>query len=139
MSNAAVEQPSRLTRALAIRRHVLPLLRANGVGTKTGGMRLLTWESGPWRFAFRMDRPPLPIVQEGKPQVYKTGGRRQSNQDILDRHAGANLDQALDIWCKSKVFLIEWNADTRSTLNIAMFKEGPWESALLDLGRQEPA
>lgn len=135
MTADPAEQPSRLERALAIRRHVLPLLHANGTITKAGGMRLLMWDTGPWRFVFRMDRPPLPTVQRGKPQTYKTGAKRKNNQGILDRHAGANLDHALDIWYGSKVFLIEWDADAPDRLNIAMFKEGPWETAQLDFER----
>ena len=136
MTADPAKQPSRLERALAIRRHVLPLLRANGTITNAGGMRLLRWEARPWRFAFRMDRPPTPTVQRGKPQAYKTRENRQDIQDILDRHRGANLDQALDIWYGSKVFLIEWDVGAPDRLNIAMFKEGPWETAQFDLERQ---
>lgn len=132
-------QPSRLERALAIRRHALPLLRANGTITKAGGMRLLKWETGPWRFAFRMDRPPPPTVQRSKPQAYKTRARRQDIQDILDKHGGANLDHALDIWHGPKVFLIEWNTDAPDRLNIASFQEGPWEGYLLASGRRGPS
>ncbi len=134
--NTSAKRPNRLEQALSIRDHVLPLLHKNGALTETQRIRYLVWNTGPWGFSLRMDRLPSPHILKDSPNSYDAAVLLQ---DLQEKRGGTNFDHALDIWRGPKVFLAEWNADTPGRLNVATFKRGTWEIALLAFSPQESA
>ena len=114
-------------RALALRDHILPIVRERGVledlDHKDGSLRLLVLEQGPWRFAHWTPFNALAPTEAASP-----GYRRA----LARQHAHPDLPYGLDVWRDSaNVLRLLW-ADT-GTFEVVNFVRGAWEGAALAL------
>jgi len=105
-------------RALAIRAHVLPLIRAHATIERTGHSGIAVWHPGPFRFALRMATADWPAPQSAP-----------AYSDALARQPAASvLPYCLDVWHGPKVMSVEW-AET-GAFRLLSFKSGEWEGAV---------
>lgn len=110
-------------RALAIRDHLLPLIRANGTLVQVGNasMKVLAWKMLPWGFSLRTPFSPFPAGRAPRTQ----------QEAVLKQQAGEQMGYGLDIGYEGKkVFNLEWD-DTRHV--VVTFKRGGWEEEALHL------
>lgn len=114
-------------RALAIRDHVLPLVRAHGtledLEGKDSTLRLLVLERGSWRFTHWTPFNALGLTEASSPG-YRHALERQ--------HIRPDLPYGLDIWHEgTKVLSLLW-ADEGS-FKVVELVRGNWEQAALAL------
>jgi len=114
-------------RVLAIRDHVLPLVRAHGtledLEGKNSTLRLIVLERGSWRFTHWTPFNSLAPTDASSPG-YRHALERQRTRP--------NLPYGLDIWYEgAKVLSLLW-ADEGS-LEIVELVRGNWEEAALAL------
>src|SRR3954454_16611321 len=110
-------------RALAIRDHLLPLVRQHGrLEVQRGCVRRITLEQPPWIIHHWTPFNDLQAEEASSPG-YRHALERQ--------HAGLDLPYGLEVWHNAKVLDILWADDGR--IEIACFIRGPWEDAALAL------
>ena len=114
------------TRALAIRDHLLPLIRAQGVMEELGGSgsrmsRMVVWRTGLFAFALRSPFTPWP---DAAPLSYDAA--------LAKQRASPLMPWGLDVWHQRKVLSLQWDDAGRAEL--INFNRGPWEDEALALG-----
>ena len=116
---------ARTARALAIRDHLLPLIRAQGATEETGGSgpRMTTWKAGRFDFALRS-----PFTAWG----IKAPPPRPYRAAQAERRADPVLPWGLDVWHGRKVLSLQW--DHAGRVEVISFTRGPWEDEALALG-----
>jgi hypothetical protein len=112
-------------RALAIRDHVMPLVRAHGtledLEDKNSTLRLVVLEHGPWRFTHWTPFNSLGPTEASSPGYRHALERQRTRPD---------LPYGLEIWHEgTKVLSLLW-ADEGS-LEIVELVRGNWEEAAL--------
>jgi hypothetical protein len=110
-------------RALAIRDHLLLLVRQNGkLEVQRGVVRLVTWEHAPW------------VVHHWTPFNELQPGEASSpgyRHAVERQHATLDLPYGLEVWHGVKVLKMLWADD--GCLAVASFVRGPWENLALAL------
>jgi hypothetical protein len=114
-------------RALAIRDHVLPLIREHGIiedlEEKNSSLRLIVLERDPWLFTYWTPFNALTRTEASSPG-YRHALERQ--------HTRPDLPYGLEIWHeRAKVLSLLW-AD-EGLLEVLTFDRGAWEEAMLAL------
>ncbi len=109
-------------RALAIRDHLLLLVRQGGIEVQRDIVRLVTFERASWVVHHWT---PFNDLQPG--EASSPGYRR-----ALERqHATLDLPYGLEVWHGVKVFRVLWADDGR--FEVISFIRGPWEDLALAL------
>ena len=104
-------------RALAIRDHLLPLVRERGtVETQRGPVRLIVLETGAWIFNHWTPFNELSVGEASSPG-YRHALERQ--------HMRPDLPYGFDVWHDSKVLGILWSDD--GSFEVVTFQRGSWE------------
>jgi hypothetical protein len=110
-------------RALAIRDHLLPLIREHGrLEQQQGPVRLIAWELAPWAFDHWTPFND-PEVGEAASPGYRHALERQQ--------AGPGLVYGLDVWHGEKVLSVLWADD--GAFEVVSFVRGAWEDEALAL------
>ena len=110
-----------LPSGLAIRDHLLPLIRQRGSLQLVGTVRIITWEAEPFRFALRTPFSGL-AKEEGPAPSYQHALARQQAKPVLP--------YGLDVWHGGrKVMSLQWS-DTGAT-ELISFRAGEWRTAAL--------
>jgi hypothetical protein len=110
-------------RALAIRDHLLTVVRAHGrLQMQHGPLRLIVFEAGPWIVNHWTPFNELSTEEASSP------GYRHA---LARQHAHPDLPYGLDVWHAEKVLSILWS-DT-GLYDIAVFVRGAWEEEALKL------
>lgn len=110
-------------RALAIRDHLLPVLRQHGaVEIQRDTVRLTELRMGPWTF-----RHWTPFNEIGQGEA-SSPGYRHAVERQRPRRA---LPYGLDVWHDAKVLRILWADD--GAVQIVSFVRGTWEDDALAL------
>jgi hypothetical protein len=114
---------NRTERAVAIRDHLLPLIRVQGAMEEIGGLRMVTWKAG--RFAFAL-RSPFTAwgIKASPPGSYSAA--------LAKQRANPVLPWGLDVWHGRKVLSLQW--DDAGRVEVISFTRGPWEDEALALG-----
>jgi hypothetical protein len=109
--------------ALAIRDHVLPLLRARGtLGVQRDTVRLIEFGMDGWVFRHWTPFNDLTPGEASSPG-YRHAIERQRTQ--------SDLPYGLGIWRGPEMLRILWSDD--GSCNVVSFVRGPWESEALAL------
>ena len=116
---------ARTARALAIRDHLLPLIRVQGAmeGIGGSGVRTTMWKAGSFAFALRSPFTAWGI-KASPPRSYSAAQARQRADPVLP--------WGLDVWHGRKVLSLQWDDAERVEVN--SFSRGPWEDEALALG-----
>jgi hypothetical protein len=110
-------------RALAIRDHLLPLVRERGtLETQRGSVRLISLRMDPW--AFDHWTP----FNELSPGEASSPGYRHA---LARQRATPDLPYGLDVWHGAKVLSVLWADD--GAFEVVSFVRGPWEDEALAL------
>jgi hypothetical protein len=110
-------------RALAIRDHLLRLVRQDGqLEVQRGLLRMVTWEQAPWIIHHWT---PFNELQPGEAS---SPGYRHA---VERQHPTPDLPYGLEVWHGVKVLSVLWADDGRS--EVAIFVRGPWEDLALAL------
>ena len=110
-------------RALAIRDHVLPLVRDRGtLEHQRGAVRLIVLRTGPWTFNHWTPFNDL-APEEASSPAYRHALERQ--------HTRPDLAYGLDIWHGMKVLSVLWAED--GAFEVVSFVRGRWEEEALAL------
>jgi len=111
-------------RAIAIRDHILPLLRQDGtVEVQRDVVRLTELRIRDWVFRFW-----TPFNELGREEASSPGYRHA----IERQRSRKSLPYGLDIWeGTALVFRIQWSDD--GTVDVASFDRGQWEDEVLRL------
>ena len=110
-------------RAIAIRDHILPLLRQHGtVQNQRDTVRLTELRIGVWVF-----RHWTPFNELGREEASSPGYRHA----IERQRTRQTLPYGLDVWHGGKVLRILWAED--ETIEVVSFVRGPWEEEALVL------
>ena len=116
---------ARTARALAIRDHLLPLVRVQGSMEEIGesGVRMVMWKTG--RFSFAL-RSPFTAwgIKASPPRSYSAAQAKQRANPVLP--------WGLDVWHGRKVLSLQW--DDAGRVEVNSFSRGPWEDEALALG-----
>jgi hypothetical protein len=117
-------------RAIAIREHLLPLIRVHGTMQEISGAagRLAVWKAGTLTCTVRSPFTPWP-AEEPPTASYEQAISRQRAKPVLP--------WALDVWRGRKVLSLQWDDDGR--VEVVSFIRGPWEAEALAMGGQDPA
>jgi hypothetical protein len=117
-------KPDPAKRAIAIRDHLLPLLRAHGAAQEIRGTtgHVEVWRVG--RFAFALHSP------SNRRQV-KTPPPATYDQALAQHRSKPVPAWRLDVWHGDKVMSLRW--DDPGALEVATFIRGTWEDAALAL------
>ena len=112
-------------RALAIRNHLVPLVRARGrLEVQRGSLRLITLQTGPWTLTHWSPFKGLAPHEASSPG-YRHALERQ--------HAGPVLPYGIEVWHDgTKLLSMLWADD--GTSEVISFVCGPWEDEALRLG-----
>ena len=118
-------------RALAIRDHLLPIVRERGtLENQRGPVRPITLEVDPW--AFRHWTP----FNELSPAEASSPGYRHA---VERQHTRPDLPYGLEVWRRGvKMLSVLW-ADDREAFQVVSFVRGPWEDEALQLRKCDPA
>ncbi len=110
--------------ALAIRDHLMPLIRAHGtIEVQRDAVRVVSWRPGEWRFEHWT---PFNDLQPGEAS---SPGYRQA---LKRQHREPDLPYGLDVWLSgTRVLSVLWADD--GSFQVAAFSRGPWEEAALAL------
>jgi hypothetical protein len=111
--------------ALAIRDHVLPIIRAQGsledLEYKDSSLRLVVLEREPWRFLHWTPFNALAPTEASSPG-YRHALERQ--------HTRSNLPYGLEVWHDgANVLSLLWAG--LETFAVVRFVRGPWEEAAM--------
>lgn len=110
-------------RALAIRDHILPVVRERGtLEHQRGPVRMVVLRSGPWTFNHWTPFNDLSPDEASSP-AYRHA--------IEQQHTRPDLAYGLDIWRGTKVLSIQWADD--GAFEVISFIRGPWEDEALAL------
>ena len=110
-------------RALAIRDHLLPLVRERGtLEVQRGPVRLTVLETGAW--VVNHWTP----FNELSPEDASSPGYRHA---LKRQHMRPDLPYGLDVWCGTKVLSILWSDD--GLFEVVIFVRGSWEDEALKL------
>jgi hypothetical protein len=110
-------------RALAIRDHLLPLVRDRGtVEVQRASVRLTTLETGPWVLHHWTPFNDLSTDEASSPG-YRHALERQ--------HARPDLPYGLEVWHGVKVLSVLWADD--GAFEVVTFVRGSWEDEALGL------
>lgn len=110
-------------RALAIRDHLLTVVRARGrLQMQHGPLRLIVFESDPWVVNHWTPFNALSAEEASSPG-YRNALARQ--------HMLPDLPYGLDVWHEEKVFSILWSDE--GAHDLAVFVRGAWEEEALKL------
>ena len=110
-------------RALAIRDHLVPIVRERGtLEVQRDTVRLIALEMGPWVFNHWTPFNAL-APEEASSPGYRHALERQ--------HTRPPLPYGLDVWHGDKVLSVLWAAD--GAFEVAHFVRGPWEDEALAL------
>ncbi|HLJ04973.1 MAG TPA: hypothetical protein VKT26_01810 [Acetobacteraceae bacterium] len=110
-------------RALAIRDHVVPLLRERGaIEVQRDTVRVIELRLEPWIF-----RHWTPFNELDSSEASSPGYRRA----IERQHTQPDLPYGLDVWHGARVFRILWADD--GEFEVARFVRGGWEDEVLAL------
>jgi hypothetical protein len=113
---------TRLERAIEIRDHVLPLIRAGGRVQSRGGLRWTKWSPPGFNCVLITPFTPLPA-----------GSRPSSYERAIAQHLGSKgMPWRLDIWSRGtgKVLSLQWDDEQADLISM---KSGLWEAKLLAL------
>jgi hypothetical protein len=110
-------------RALAIRNHLLPVVRERGrLQIQRGPLRLIVFETGAW-----IVNHWTPFSALSPEEASSPGYRR-----ALERqHIRPDLPYGLDVWHGTKVFSILWS--DQDLFEVTTFVRGSWEEEALKL------
>lgn len=110
--------------ALAIRDHLLPLIRARGViEVQRDAVRIIGWHTDAWRFEHWT---PFNELQAGEAS---SPGYRQA---LKRQHTVPDLPYGLDVWHSgTQVLTVLWADD--GSFHVAAFARGEWEEEALKL------
>jgi hypothetical protein len=105
-------------RALAIRDHLVPLVRDRGkLELQEGSVRLIVLQTGPWTLNHWTPFNELASEQASSP------GYRHA---LARQHGRVDLPYGLDLWHEgAKLLSVLWADDGSS--EVARFVRGPWE------------
>ena len=121
---------ARTARALAIRDHLLPPIRAQGTMEEIGGsgVRMTMWKAG--RFAFAL-RSPFTAwgIKAPPPRSYSAAQAKQRANPVLP--------WSLDVWHGRKVFSLQW--DDARRVEVISFNRGPWKAEALAMEGSDPS
>jgi hypothetical protein len=110
-------------RALAIRDHLLPLVRERGtLETQRGSVRLISLKMDPW------------VLNHWTPFNELTPGEASSpgyRRAIERQRPAPDLPYGLDVWHGVKVLTVLWADD--GVFEVISFVRGPWEDEALAL------
>jgi hypothetical protein len=110
-------------RALAIRDHLLPVVRAGGrLQIQHGALRLIVFETGPWIVNHWTPFNALSPEEASSP-AYRHALERQ--------HTRPDLPYGLDVWHGEKVLSILWS--DQGHFEVMTFVRGSWEDEALKL------
>ena len=111
-------------RALAIRDHLVPLVRGGGtLEVQRGSVRLIVCRTGPWTLEHWTP------FSELAPEEASSPGYRHA---IERQHGRRDLPYGLDVWhAGAKVLSVLWADD--GAAEVASFVRGPWEDEALVL------
>jgi hypothetical protein len=110
-------------RAVAIRDHILPLLREHGtVQVQRDTVRLTELRMGDWAF-----RHWTPFNELGRGEASSPGYRHA----IERQRTQPTLPYGLDVWYKTKVLSMLWAED--GSVEVVSFVRGQWEDQALML------
>jgi hypothetical protein len=110
-------------RALAIRDHLLPLVRERGtLESQRGSVRLIALRMDRWAFNHWTPFNELSSEEASSPG-YRHAVERQ--------HTTSDLPYGLDVWHGAKVLSILWADD--GSFAVVCFIRGPWEEEALAL------
>jgi hypothetical protein len=111
-------------RALAIRDHLLPLVREHGtLEVQRGPVRLVVLRTGPWTVEHWTPFAELSPGEASSPGYRHALGRQR---------AGPDLPYGLDLWRDgARVLGVLWSGDGAS--EVVAFVRGPWEDEALAL------
>lgn len=110
-------------RALAIRDHLLPIVRARGrLQIQHGALRLVVLEIGPWVVNHWTPFNAL------SPEEASSPGYRHA---LERQHSRPDLPYGLDVWNGETVLRILWS--DHGLVEVAIFVRGPWEEEALKL------
>jgi hypothetical protein len=110
-------------RALAIRDHLLPLVRERGaLENQCGLVRLIVLQTGDWTINHWTPFSEL-MPDEASSPNYRHALERQ--------HTRTDLPYGLDVWHGTKVLSVLWSDD--GSFKVATFKRGSWEEDALKL------
>jgi len=112
-------------RAIAIRDHLLPLVRAHGSMEEVSGAagRLVVWKAG--NFTCSLRSPSTPWPAEAPPTA-------SYDQAISRQRAKPDLPWSLDVWRGGTVLSLQWDEEGR--VEVVSFTPGPWEAEALAMG-----
>ena len=110
-------------RALAIRDHLLPLVRDRGwLEVQRDAMRIVSLQLGPWLLNHWTPFNELPPEQASSP------GYRHS---LARQHTRPDLPYGLEVWRGTKVLSVLWADD--GSFAVESFVRGTWEDEALAL------
>lgn len=110
-------------RALAIRDHLLPLIRDRGaIENQRGPVRVISLRMEPWAFSHWTPFNDL------SPDEASSPGYRHA---IERQRARPDLPYGLDVWHGDKVLSVLWSDD--GAFEVVSFVRGPWEDSALAL------
>lgn len=110
-------------RVIAIRDHVLPLVRERGaLEVQRDTVRVIELRIAPWMF-----RHWTPFNELSPSEASSPGYRRA----IERQHSRPALPYGLEVWHGAKVLRVLWDDDGR--FDVADFVRGAWEDAALAL------
>ena len=110
-------------RALAIRDHLLPLVRERGMlENQRGPVRLIVLQVGPWIFNHWTPFSELSPREASSPAYRHALERQRTRPD---------LPYGLDVWHSAKVLGVLWADD--GAFEVVTFVRGPWEDEALKL------
>lgn len=112
-------------RALAIRDHLLPIIRERGtLQEQQGAIRLIRLRMAPWLFNHWTPFKTILSSEAASP------GYRHA---LEHQHAGTDLPYGLEVWQDERVLSVMWADDGACQVNA--FVRGSWEEAALSLPR----
>jgi hypothetical protein len=110
-------------RALAIRDHLVPLVRNGVLEVQRGPVRLTTLRSGPWHLHHWTPFSDL-APEEASSPGYRHALERQ--------HTRPDLPYGLEVWRDgTKLLSVLWSDN--GTSEVVCFVRGPWEDEALGL------
>jgi hypothetical protein len=110
-------------RALAIRDHLLPVVRKHGrLQVQHGALRLIVLEIGPWAVNHWTPFNAL------SPEEASSPGYRHA---LERQHSRPDLPYGLDVWHGENVLRVLWS--DHGLAEVVIFVRGPWEEEALQL------
>ena len=110
-------------RAIAIRDHLLPLVRDRGrLEVQRDAMRIVSLQLGPWLFNHWTP------FNELSPEQASSPGYRHS---LARQHTRPDLPYGLEVWRGTKVLSLLWGDD--GSFAVESFVRGTWEDEALAL------